>query len=385
MFYDRLPSSTPDAIFTIAALANSAGPEGINGSIGIFMDEDGQPVILPSVRQALPELQRLLLTRSYNYPKLLGLPEYRTAVLRLLDGDPNTTAAIATTGGTGAVAINLRLAARMTTNPTLLLPSPAWANHPPLCKAAGLTTIEVPYLSEGRPTVEPLVAAVHTATGPTILLLQVGCHNPTGLDWTDEQWQYLIDTIAGRDCIALLDLAYQGFARGVDQDRQIIHRFVAAGITTLVAWSASKNHSIYSERTGMAAAFTPDERTRSEVEAHYSNITRGMHSAAATLGQSIVAITQMQHAEAWQEDLAECRSVLQAKRDVLRRHLPPSCQSCIDGYGMFAMLPLTREQIHTLQTDHRVFMTYDGRVNIAGIPLRRMEEFAAKIGRVCAR
>ncbi len=383
MHYTSLPTSTPDAIFAIAALANAAGAKAINGSIGIIMDEEGKPVVLPSVQKALPELQKLLLTRSYNYPKLLGLPEYRTAVLNLLGVVENKTAAIATTGGTGAVAANIRLAARMAKGLTILLPTPAWANHPPLCKAAGVTTKEIPYLKDGEPVTDTYIQAIESTPGPKLLLLQASCHNPTGLDWSKEQWQQVIDAAKAHDCIALLDLAYQGFAEGISEDRALVHQFAAAEITTLVAWSASKNHSIYSERTGLAAALVPDEKTKLEVEAHYSNITRGMHSAAATLGQSIVAITQQQFQTEWLADLAECRSVLQAKRQILRTALPAACRRSVDGHGMFAMLPLSQPQIQTLQTEHQVFMTFDGRVNIAGIPLKRMEEFAAKVTLVC--
>lgn len=331
---------------------------------------------MKDVAEALPD-------RSFSYGKLLGVPEYREAVGKLILGDRWTElASIASTGGTGAVALNLRLAKLMDPEITVVLPVPAWANHPPLCRAANIKTVEVPYFENNQPSIRGILDGMEKVTGSVTVLLQVGCHNPTGLDFTNAQWTELCKTMKERNALAILDLAYQGFGEEPSDDATPIRMFADSGITTLIAWSASKNHAIYSERTGLAAAHVSDAKIRAEVEAHYSTLTRGIHSAAATIGQHIVARTQTVYQQEWLADMRAARKTLQQKRRLLRQSVPESLQSAIDGHGMFALLPLTPNQIAMLKTEHKVFMTGDGRINIAGIPLSRMEELGEKIGTV---
>ncbi len=383
--FATLPHSKPDPIFAIAGEARAAGPAAIDGTIGVFLDETGKTYLFSSVQQAVMDVAAGLSTRSYAYPKLLGLPEYRDAVHALLPVPAGKAlASIATTGGTGAVALNLRLARLMDPEMTLILPVPAWANHPPLCRACGIATMEVAYFEDGRPSLAGIKEALLKTPGPVTVLLQVSCHNPAGLDLSPAQWLELRDLLVAREAAAILDLAYQGFGGKPEEDAAPIRLLSEAGILCLIAWSASKNHAIYSERTGLAAAIVPDEKTKAEVEAHYSTLTRGVHSAAATFGQSVVARTQSAYGDQWRKDMRGARETLAAKRTALKRAAPESLRAAMDGRGMFALLPLSPAQILTLKTEHKVFMTGDGRINIAGIPLSRMEELGEKLGKVTA-
>ncbi len=381
--FHTLPPSKPDPIFAIAGEAKAAGKSAIDGTIGVFLNEEGSTFLFPSVMKAVKEVAAAMPDRSFSYGKLLGVPEYREAVGKLILGDRwNELASIASTGGTGAVALNLRLAKLMDPDITVLLPVPAWANHPPLCRAANMTTVEVPYFENGQPSIRGIIDGLNKTTGSVAVLLQTGCHNPSGLDFTKEQWTELYEAMKKREAIAILDLAYQGFGSEPEDDAEPIRMCVDAGITTLIAWSASKNHAIYCERTGLAAAYVPDAKMRAEVEAHYSTLTRGIHSAAASVGQQIVARTQMAYQQEWLEDMRGARAILEQKRDILKKAVPESMRQVIDGRGMFALLPLTPSQIMTLKTEHKVFMTSDGRINIAGIPLARMEELGEKLTRI---
>ncbi|MEI8229776.1 MAG: aminotransferase class I/II-fold pyridoxal phosphate-dependent enzyme [Candidatus Peregrinibacteria bacterium] len=379
----HLPKPTPDPIFAIAAEARKAGAEGINATIGMVMDEEGNTLVLPSVAKAANIVSHELKGRSFGYGHLLGLPEFREGVHTLILGDHAVPlASIATTGGTGAVAVNLRLLKKMHDDITVILPSPAWANHLPLLKATPVQSLEVPYFADGLPTIEGIAEGLKKVKGPVAVLLQVGCHNPTGLDFTIDQWKELAPILATHQCAALLDLAYQGFSSTVEEDAEPLHIVRGSGITTLVSWSASKNHSLYSERTGLAAAFVPDEETKMTVEGHYSSITRGIHSAAATLGQSIVAAVQKQFKKEWLQDIADVRVILTAKRKALIEALPKKFEISLKGHGMFAMLPISEENIIRLKNEEKVFMLHDGRINIAGIPLLRMQELGERIRKV---
>ncbi len=378
--FHALPPAKPDPIFAIAGAAKAAGPRAINGTIGVYMDEEGRTALFPSVKAALEDVTRTLTQRSYSYPALLGLPEYRQSVTKLIFGDKAPmTASIASTGGTGAVALNLRLARLMDPEMPLILPMPAWANHPPLCRAAGFTVREVPCLQNGKPTVADIAVTLKKEKRPCTVLLQVGCHNPAGLDFSDTQWMELRDLMEQYGSVAILDLAYQGFKDVPENDAAPVRMMAASGVPTLIAWSASKNHSLYSERTGMALAVVKNEAEKAQVEGHYSTITRGIHSAAATFGQSVVAAVQMAHKDAWLADMQAARTMLARKRQALFQALPEDMRASVTGHGMFAMLPLSATEIDRLKVDHLVFLTGDGRINIAGIPLARIPELGEKI------
>ncbi len=384
-FFSALPVPKPDPLFAIAAEAEKAGPSAINGTLGIFMDEDGKPLVFPSTLKVLEHLGKHLTGFNYSYPLLTGLPKFRDAVTDLLcQDDREVIASIASTGGTGGLAINLRLLKMLLGegNSDIILPIPAWGNHPPVCRSAGLTIIEAPYLEHGKASVDGVIDTIKKQTKPFGILLQVGCHNPTGLDYNREQWIALADALQKKQCVVLLDFAYQGFKDEPEQDADPIRLCRDRGLTTLVAWSASKNHSIYGLRTGLSAAFVKDMTEKQTVEGTYSMISRGLHSAAPTFGQAIVALVQDRYPELWRADLTEARAIMKRKRQLMIDHLPESFHSSLSGYGMFAMLPLSVEQVNKLKHEHRVFLLLDGRINIGGIPEARIGELCEKILRV---
>lgn len=377
--FSRLPSPKPDPLFAIGAEAQAAGPSAINGTLGIFMDEQGHPLVFPSVKKALSRLGKNIENFNYSYPPLTGLPDYRKAVTRLITTEEHT-ASIASTGGTGALAINLQLMKMMLPHePSVMLPVPAWGNHLPVCLYAGLHPIEAPYIEKGTASIDGVISVIRKQKKAFGILLQVGCHNPTGLDYTDEQWTVLLDELAKKQCIVLLDIAYQGFKGTVGEDIVPIQMSRSRGITTLVTWSASKNHSIYGLRTGLALAFVESEQEKKTVEGTYSSISRGLHSAAPTFGQAIVAFVQEHAKEQWENDLLAARTVLVSKRRRMMKHLPDVFHKALSGYGMFAMLPLSVTQVNKLKHEHHVFILLDGRINIGGIPEARIRELCGKI------
>ncbi|MFA5799687.1 MAG: aminotransferase class I/II-fold pyridoxal phosphate-dependent enzyme [Candidatus Peribacteraceae bacterium] len=383
--FSILPIPKPDPIFAVTAEALAAGPSAINGTIGVFMDEEGKTMLFPSVALAIADIASGLPSERYGYPPLLGLPEFRSAVERLIFADRSrVSGSIATTAGTGSLAVNLRLLKVLARSGEIYLPSPAWANHAPPCRDVGFTVREVGYLEGGKPSIGPLLEALRRRKSRRGfgVLLQVGCHNPTGLDLTPDAWKELAGFLAKEPCTALLDFAYQGFKGEPEEDARAVGVFLEAGVPTLISWSAAKNHSIYSLRTGLACAVVPDESTKRTVEGTYSMITRRLHSAAATFGQRVVARVQERYPDQWRADLRLARETMQRKRQRMKEHLPESLHSALAGYGMFAMLPLSGEQIIRLKEEHNVFLTLDGRINIAGIPLKRIEELCEKIMKV---
>ncbi len=382
--FASLPPPKPDPLFAIAAEAQKAGPEAINGTLGIYMDEDGVPLVFPSVLKVLEHLERHIQSFNYSYPPLNGLPKFQQAVVDLLSSPEDVVASIASTGGTGALALNLRLLKMLLGegNDDIIVSLPAWANHLPVCKWAGLKVIEAPYIVDGKASADGIIETIKKRTKPFGILLQVGCHNPTGLDLSEAQWIEMFDALQSKQCVVLLDFAYQGFKDEPEEDRRPVRLCVDRGLTTLVTWSASKNHSIYGMRTGLAAAFVKDHTEKKSVEGTYCTIIRGLHSAAPTFGQAIVALTQQMHPDEWRSDLRDARELMHRKRGIMKESLPPSFQACLCGHGMFAMLPFTPFQVDQLRLEQKVFLPQDGRINIAGIPERRITELCKKILRV---
>lgn len=382
--FSKLPAPTPDAIYAITAEAKAAGPEAINGTIGVFMDEEGKPAMFGSIKSAIQELGEGLTRQSFSYPALFGLPEFRESVSALILGDaPFTPSGFAATGGTGAVKLNLELLKLMLPSPKIILPVPAWVNHKPMCVRAGFQVAEVQYLSaDCRPRIDQLIAAIDALKEPSAILLQAGCHNPTGLDFSAQQWKDISDHLARRDVIALMDFAYQGFGAEPDHDARPIRIIADAGVPVLVSWSSSKNHCIYSERCGLACALAGDALQAKVIEGHYMTLTRSIHSAAPVMGQRIVSLVQKKYKKEWLADIAAARAIMQRKREVLGGHFTGAFKNAINGTGMFALLPLKSDQVARLKTEHKVFLTGDGRINIAGIPLKRIEELARAIAAV---
>lgn len=379
-FLSRLQPVMDDPIFKIAEEAKRAGSLAINASIGEIRDEEGKPFVLDCVRRATEEWYALAMSPGgFPYPPLLGLKEFKAAVTRLVFGDFDTIASIAATGGTGAIALNLKLLKHMGTK-RVILTVPTWPTHRRLLLGEEFQVTEVERHEEDMPSLAPLLDALNAGKDPAGIILQASGHNPTGKGWTEDQWRELAAALAGSSHVVLLDAAYQGLCTGVAQDIAPVGILRQAGVNLLVAWSASKNHTIYGLRTGLACAVgaTPEECV--ELEKHYAIFARELHSAAPTPGQCIVASVQEKYRKEWEEELVLLRELIDRKRALLVEAFP-AWAPALEGCGLYAMLPAGQAVVQRLK-EEKVFLTEDGRVNIAGIPLKRMDEFIEKIRKV---
>lgn len=371
-FLSSLPPAPIDPIFLVAEEARKAGEGVINASIGMMLDEEGKTVLLPSVRAVVQRWASRTESDGFPYPPLLGVPAFRAAVSSMVFGPGVPVASIAATGGTGALAFNLRLL-RLLGYGSALLPEPSWPNHRRMLLAQQFQLRTVPYLQEGAASVQPFLEAIGGLTEPTVLLLQASGHNPTGLSWTAAEWRALAVGLSGSRHAVLLDCAYQGLGRGVDEDVEAVRILQSQHVSLLVAWSASKNHSLYGLRTGLACVVAGTDAERVEVERHYQIIAREMHSAASTMGQLLVADVQLARGAQWRTELASIREGLLMRRTELSKAFP-AWHKVLDGQGLFAVLPLSSQAVLNLRAQ-KVFLTEDGRVNLAGIPLGRLGTF----------
>lgn len=379
-FFTHLAKAPIESIFAIAEAAKRAGKDAINASIGIILDEEGKPFVLECVRKAAQEWTG---ADDVSYPPLLGVPEFRKGVSRLAFGDDANIASIAAAGGTGALTINLKLLSQRLGITHVILPVPSWPNHKRILDALGIHVIEVPYLQDHQPMTKPLMDAINQNADTKIaLLLHASSHNPTGKSFDDGQWKELAKALSGRNIPVLLDCAYQGLGMGVGEDVESVRILRAADVPVLLAWSASKNHTVYGLRAGLACTAVNSAEERKKIEGHYQILTRELYSAAPVTGQRIVGTVQQKYRSEWESELGKLRNMLQKKRQMLMDAFP-NWKHAIAGEGLFTILPLSPEQVDQLATKH-LFLTRDGRINIAGISLKKMEQVVELIKNVGA-
>ncbi len=375
----------PDPVFALMRQAKEAGPRAINATVGMILNEEGVPELFGSVRQACTDWQQSLSPWSLAYPPLLGIDAFRSIVKKMIFGDgAENIATLATTGGTGALAINLQLVRHLDKKTTVIIPTPTWSNHAHLCTSAGLQVVTVPYLAHDKPSIDGILEALQSATGSTAVLLHAACHNPTGRDFTEHQWTTLAKAMKQKQSIAVMDMAYQGFQATEDEDTLAIRILRKHEVPQLIAWSAAKNHSMYGLRVGAACATAGTAEETKLLEGQYASLTRGIHSASAVAGQEIVVLTQEKYRDQWLDDLQRTRDSLDRKRAALQSLLTGDLHKALEGKGLYALLPLSREQVKNLRDDHKIFLTNEGRINLGGIPESRVEECARAINNVTA-
>lgn len=378
-FY-RLPPIPSDPIFAAAKRAKAAGKDAINGTIGVILDEDGSLLLFPSVRKALGEIDM----NDTGYPPLEGLPDYLASVRSLVFPwkEAREIPACATAGGTSAVSTLLHLAKRAGYD-TALVPVPTWPNHMQLLRAAGMEWRECPYVRDGKATLATLIELVRTQSNPCVLILQAGCHNPSGLDPVISDWQALADALKDSPHAVIMDLAYQGLGESVEKDTEPMRILEQANVPILIAWSASKNHCMYGLRAGAALIDTRSDEHRDLFAGQLAMMNRALSSVAPVTGQRVVARVQTAYAQEWEADLSALRGLLTKKRAMLAEALPHLADSIVRTRGLFVQLPLTPAHIVALEQKN-VFMNPDGRVNIAATATKRVRELGEEIGKIVA-
>lgn len=388
--FKNLPNVAPDPIKAVAERAEHAKHAGrsvIDGTVGMIVDEDtGAAYKLPTVQRVMEDIGAHLSEVSCAYQNSLGVPAFREHVSTLLSNGrsiPFVTAA--TAGGTGALALQSKLLSRLNPNAKVILPTPGWAAYATLFKQAGIQVQEVEYLQNDKPDIGAIAEALRTSDAPLhAVLLQAGCHNPTGKDLSFGAWQTLAEICRQHRALVMMDIAYQGLGGEPEEDDTPVRLLYTQGVSVLGAWSAEKNHTLYSERAGLAFAAIPDadEHEHNLLQSHYADIMRGSSLLPASIGQIIVATVQEKEQASWRSDLRRIRAILTSKREKLKTLLPASMKPSLKGKGMFTSLPLTEAELQTLEQQHDVYLVPGGRLNIGGIRSQDIDRLATAIQEV---
>jgi len=388
----RLPDDSILGIMT--AYRADTDPRKVDLGVGVYRDAHGETPVLACVRAAEQAVLARQTTKSYVAPS--GNPGFNRAMERLVFGaeHPAITAGRVTTlqsvGGSGALRLGAELV-RATGDPVLAVSTPSWANHVPLLTGAGLRLERYPYYDARTGGVDfgAMCTALEALAPGTVVLLHACCHNPTGADLKESEWQGLIPLFRRRGLLPFIDMAYQGLGRDVDADAYGIRLMAAELPELLVAVSCSKNLGLYRERTGALHVLLPTHEKAESVLTQAVRAARRLYSMPADHGAAIAAeVLESAGLRAqWLAELAGMRNRITELRDALADRLSRACPGrdfhfIAAQHGLFSFLGISVEQVRALRSEHHIYMTEDSRINIAGLRAENLDYFVRSVARV---
>ncbi len=352
--------------------------EKVNLTIGIYMDGNGKVPVLPSVKAAAEKLG--FGVRSYI--PMEGLPDYRRLVQELVFGKgakvlaEKRVATMQSLGGTGALSIAADFLAKHAPGRAVYVSDPTWDNHHGLFQRAGFQTKTYPYWDGATRTLrfDDMMKTLEEAPAGSIVIVQPVCHNPTGVDLSPAQQDALSDLLIAKQHIPVFDMAYQGFADGLEEDASFVRRYAERASSFLVATSFSKNFSLYGERCGglSIVCATADEADR--VLGQLKLAVRRSYSNPPTTGAQIVATVLGDPAlrAMWEAEVAEMRVRMKAMREALAAEVKKLSNEIDVGFitqqrGMFSYTGLSKAQVVQMRDTDGVYLVESGRMCVAGL------------------
>ena len=394
--FQHVDAYAGDPILTLnEAFGRDARAHKINLSIGIYFDHAGRLPVMGAVREAEAAMLQGIGARPYQ--PMEGAANYRLAVQHLLFGPTHeavTSARIATVqtiGGSGGLKVGGDFLKRYFPQSQVWVSDPTWDNHRAMFEGAGFQVNTYPYYDSatGGLKFAEMLAAFKTLSAHSIVLLHACCHNPTGVDLSAAQWAELIPVIRERQLLPYVDIAYQGFGDGIEEDAHAIRALADAGITFFCASSFSKSFSLYGERCGALSVVCPDADQAERVLGQLRATVRKNYSSPPTHGGQIVArVLQTPELRAqWAAELDAMRARILTMRQrlhaVLSAKLPGRNFGCfINQRGMFSYTGLTAEQVDRLREEHAVYLVRSGRMCVAGLNSSNVEATAVAMAAV---
>lgn len=379
--FHQLQSAPPDSILGLTeAFLRDPRPEKINLSVGVYQDAQGATPTLPSVKEA--ERRMLAADVSKSYLPISGLPEYDAGVQELLFGDEHEivlsgrASTAQTPGGTAALRVAADTLRKLHPTATVWVSQPTWANHPSVFAAAGLKVEIYPYFDAQNNglAIDAMLAALERMPPGSVVLLHGGCHNPTGVDPTPEQWRQIADVLKARNLMPLIDFAYQGFGDGIREDAKGISLVCGPGQEAMICNSFSKNFGLYSERVGALTVVAEDRAAAETAMSHVKTCIRANYSNPPAHGARVVAaiLSDPQLRAQWEAEVAAMRGRINGMRrqfvEGMRQAGSSRDWSFIERQrGMFSFSGLTPVQVDQLRSEYAIYVVGNGRINVAGM------------------
>lgn len=370
-------------------------PTKVNLGVGIYYDESGRIPLLRAVKQI--EQQLAAEAKPRGYLPIDGLPAYTQATRELVFGKESPLLAAGrvatsqTIGGSGALRVGADLLHRLLPHATIAISNPSWENHRAVFGAAGFDVVEYAYFDPATHGVDfaGMLADLDKLQPGTVVLLHACCHNPTGADLTVAQWKQVAELLKERQLFPFIDMAYQGFDKGIDEDGAAVRIIAEAGIDSfVVANSYSKSFSLYGERVGALSVVAPDANAAKAVQSQVKRIIRTIYSSPSTHGAALVAgvLTSPELRQLWEQELTEMRERIHALRHGLVDKLvaagAPEFAFINDQAGMFSYSGLSRAQVDRLRDEYGIYAVGTGRICVAALNQGNLEYVAKAVSTV---
>jgi len=376
--FDQLKAQPADKILALMkAYREDPRPTKIDLGVGVYKNAEGVTPVMRAVKAAEHRLWEEQTTKSYV--GLVGDPAFGDAMIDLILGGAvarDTIAAAATPGGTGAVRQAFEMVRMANPDARVFVSNPTWPNHTSILNYLGMEHVPYRYFDGETRGVDfgGMIEDLKTAKSGDIVLLHGCCHNPTGANLNLTQWQEVVDVLLATGAIPMIDIAYQGFGDGLEEDAAAT-RLVAASVPEcLIAASCSKNFGIYRERTGLLMAVSAKASQRGLNQDTLAFLNRQNYSFPPDHGARLVTMVLGDDAlrAEWKAELEEVRLGMLGLREQLAGELQRLSGSDRFAFlaqhrGMFSRLGTTPELVETLRADHGIYMVGDSRMNIAGL------------------
>lgn len=367
----------------------------VNLGVGVYFDNDGKLPVLNCVQKA--EAQIANPPKPRPYLPMDGLPGYRAACQNLLFGKDaqvlkdKRVATTATIGGSGALKVGADFIHAWFPKAKCYVSDPTWANHIGIFEGSGLAVGKYPYYDAATNGIkfDELIAFLNTLQAHDVVLLHPCCHNPTGVDLTQAQWDKVLEVVKAKNLLAFMDIAYQGFGEDMDADVYAIRKAVDMGLLFFVSNSFSKNLSLYGERVGGLSVVCKDEAQAKAVQGQLQFNIRRIYSSPPSHGGHVVDIVMNDEAlfNEWVQEVYVMRDRIkdmrQKLRDSLEAKLPGrSFEYITKQNGMFSYTGLTPEQVARIIKDFGIYMVANGRISVAGLNASNIDYVANAMAEV---
>lgn len=392
-FFDKVPHGELDPIMVVAnQYALDTNPNKVDLSIGVYKPENGDvKYVFPSVRQAETEIYNH--DHGHPYHQMSGYPTFVKGAQETVFGrehvKENRIASLQTISGTGAVHMGIELLKRLNMK-TFFIGTPTWTNHITMLQESGCIVNCFDHYDEnsGSVNLKALLSTIETMPDNSVLLLQACCHNPTGADYSKEQWKQIADKIKTKKVFTFFDNAYQGFASGdKDEDAYGIRLFFEEQLEFLVCESFSKNMGLYGERLGCLHVVSNNTDNTTNVQTLLTTIFRSQCSFAPLFGAKVASYLFDDFKSQWDSDVMKITNRLKSIREKVLTKLqqlntPGSWDFILSQTGLFWYSGLNISQVEKLTNEYHIYLPSNGRFNVAGFNDSNLDYIVESIDKV---
>lgn len=394
--FAAIPMAPRDPILGITeAFQADTNPNKINLGVGVYYDDNGKVPLLKCVQEAEKQIAKQ--ESPHTYLPIDGLPLYDDVVQKLVFGKDNIVlqekrvATVQAIGGTGALRIGADFLRRFSPDSQIWISNPSWENHRALFESAGFKVNTYPYYDATNRTVAftDMIGTLKSLPARSVIILHACCHNPTGADLSESQWDEVINVVKDRKLIPFLDMAYQGFSQGIEQDGRIVRHFSAQYSPVLVSSSFSKSFSLYGERVGAFSIVAGNTDEAARTLSQLKRVIRTNYSNPPIYGAKVVAtvLANPELRQMWFDELTSMRNRIHEMRHKLADELSARSQGRDFSFitrqnGMFSYSGLTPEQVERLKNEFSVYVVSTGRICVAALNSHNLDYVANAIAKV---